>query len=195
MTVHIHPSVDNGVKKGSGSFAGGTLVCKCKDKPVKVAHQGRRRPQPRLRLHQMLEAGRRDLLGRRGGAARQRERAGERRQAADRRSVGDDPAPRLQGLRHAYVRPHREQGAIRSTASTSSIPNCSRRRLGRAGICRVRVVGDRVRRQARRDGRRSASRLKELGLEPYDCLSPAADGCDRHPCGEIQSGLIRQACA
>ena len=40
MTVHIHPSVDNGVKKGTGSFAGGTLVCKCKDKPVKVAITG-----------------------------------------------------------------------------------------------------------------------------------------------------------
>ncbi len=40
MTVHIHPSDDNGVKKGSGSFAGGTLVCKCKDKPVKVAIKG-----------------------------------------------------------------------------------------------------------------------------------------------------------
>src|ERR1700688_1348726 len=40
MTVHVHPSVDNGVKKGSGSFAGGTLVCKCKDKPVKVGIKG-----------------------------------------------------------------------------------------------------------------------------------------------------------
>src|ERR1700675_1367316 len=40
MTVHIHPSIDNGVKKGSGSFAGGTLVCKCKDKPVKVGIKG-----------------------------------------------------------------------------------------------------------------------------------------------------------
>ena len=40
MNVHIHPSVDNGVKKGSGSFAGGTLVCKCKDKPVKVGIKG-----------------------------------------------------------------------------------------------------------------------------------------------------------
>src|SRR3954453_9046013 len=40
MTVHIHPSVDNGVKQGSGSFAGGTLVCKCKDRPVKVAITG-----------------------------------------------------------------------------------------------------------------------------------------------------------
>ena len=40
MTVHIHPSVDNGVKKGSGSFAGGTLVCKCADKQVKVGIKG-----------------------------------------------------------------------------------------------------------------------------------------------------------
>jgi len=55
MTVHIHPSIDSGVKQGSGSFTGGTLVCKCKDRPVK-SHQGRCRPQPRLRLHQMLEA-------------------------------------------------------------------------------------------------------------------------------------------
>src|SRR6202048_1403266 len=40
MTVHIHPSVDSGVKKGTGSFAGGTLVCKCQDKPVKVGIKG-----------------------------------------------------------------------------------------------------------------------------------------------------------
>ena len=40
MTVHIHPSVDNGVKKGSGTFAGGTLVCKCSDHPVKVGIKG-----------------------------------------------------------------------------------------------------------------------------------------------------------
>ncbi|MFN5715775.1 MAG: glutathione-dependent formaldehyde-activating protein, partial [Bradyrhizobium sp.] len=40
MTVHIHPSVDNGVKQGSGSFAGGTLVCKCADKKVKVGIKG-----------------------------------------------------------------------------------------------------------------------------------------------------------
>jgi S-(hydroxymethyl)glutathione synthase len=40
MTVNIHPSVDSGVKKGSGSFAGGTLVCKCTDKQVKVGIKG-----------------------------------------------------------------------------------------------------------------------------------------------------------
>ncbi len=34
--LSIHPSVDNGIKAGASNFAGGTLVCKCKDKPVKV---------------------------------------------------------------------------------------------------------------------------------------------------------------
>jgi S-(hydroxymethyl)glutathione synthase len=37
MTVSIHPSVDNGLKQGSKDFAGGTLSCKCTDKPVKVS--------------------------------------------------------------------------------------------------------------------------------------------------------------
>ena len=36
MAVSIHPSVDRGVKQGSASFAGGTLQCKCTDRPVKV---------------------------------------------------------------------------------------------------------------------------------------------------------------
>ena len=36
MTVKIHPSVDSGVKPGTKDFAGGTLVCKCATNPVKV---------------------------------------------------------------------------------------------------------------------------------------------------------------
>jgi S-(hydroxymethyl)glutathione synthase len=40
MSVSLHPSIDSGVKKGSGDFGGGTLVCKCKDKPVKVGIKG-----------------------------------------------------------------------------------------------------------------------------------------------------------
>jgi S-(hydroxymethyl)glutathione synthase len=40
MNVRIHPSVDNGVKQGTGTFAGGTLVCKCRERPVKVAVKG-----------------------------------------------------------------------------------------------------------------------------------------------------------
>jgi S-(hydroxymethyl)glutathione synthase len=40
MTVQIHPAVDSGVKRGSGGFAGGTLACKCTDKPVKIGIKG-----------------------------------------------------------------------------------------------------------------------------------------------------------
>jgi S-(hydroxymethyl)glutathione synthase len=35
--VTIHPSVDHGVKHGSANFAGGTLTCHCTQNPVKVA--------------------------------------------------------------------------------------------------------------------------------------------------------------
>lgn len=34
--VKIHPAVDNGVKQGSDSFQGGTLRCHCTDRPVEV---------------------------------------------------------------------------------------------------------------------------------------------------------------
>ena len=36
-TISIHPAVDNGVKPGSPNFAGGTLLCKCASNPVEVS--------------------------------------------------------------------------------------------------------------------------------------------------------------
>ena len=36
MAVKIHPSVDNGVKPGTKGFKGGTLTCKCSSNPVTV---------------------------------------------------------------------------------------------------------------------------------------------------------------
>ncbi|MDI7861982.1 S-(hydroxymethyl)glutathione synthase [Rhizobiaceae bacterium n13] len=38
--ISIHPAVDSGVKKGRADFSGGTLVCACTDRPVKVAVKG-----------------------------------------------------------------------------------------------------------------------------------------------------------
>jgi S-(hydroxymethyl)glutathione synthase len=35
--ISIHPAVDNGVKPGSPSFSGGTLECKCTSNPVEVS--------------------------------------------------------------------------------------------------------------------------------------------------------------
>lgn len=36
-TISIHPAVDDGFKPGAKDFAGGTLVCKCVQNPVKVS--------------------------------------------------------------------------------------------------------------------------------------------------------------
>jgi S-(hydroxymethyl)glutathione synthase len=38
--ISIHPALDGGVKKGQANFSGGTLVCACTDRPVKVAIKG-----------------------------------------------------------------------------------------------------------------------------------------------------------
>jgi S-(hydroxymethyl)glutathione synthase len=39
-TTSIHPSVDQGVKPGAANFAGGTLACKCSNDQVTVAIKG-----------------------------------------------------------------------------------------------------------------------------------------------------------
>lgn len=40
MPEKLHPSIDNGLPKESASFAGGTLVCACTSRPVKVRIKG-----------------------------------------------------------------------------------------------------------------------------------------------------------
>ncbi|MGB6451111.1 MAG: S-(hydroxymethyl)glutathione synthase [Steroidobacteraceae bacterium] len=37
MAISIHPAVDRGVKPGSAGFAGGTISCKCTSAPVTVS--------------------------------------------------------------------------------------------------------------------------------------------------------------
>jgi S-(hydroxymethyl)glutathione synthase len=39
-TIKIHPLVDQGVKPGASNFAGGTLTCRCTQDPVKVRVDG-----------------------------------------------------------------------------------------------------------------------------------------------------------
>jgi S-(hydroxymethyl)glutathione synthase len=40
MALKLHPSIDNGLKKGNPGFAGGVLTCKCANNPVKVQITG-----------------------------------------------------------------------------------------------------------------------------------------------------------
>ena len=39
-TIQLHPSIDHGIPTAAANFAGGTLVCKCAQAPVKVAIKG-----------------------------------------------------------------------------------------------------------------------------------------------------------
>ena len=39
-TVLLHPLIDHGIRKGADDFAGGTLICHCLDNPVKVEIKG-----------------------------------------------------------------------------------------------------------------------------------------------------------
>ncbi len=38
--IRLHPAIDDGVKPGKSGFPGGTLVCDCADRPVKVRVEG-----------------------------------------------------------------------------------------------------------------------------------------------------------
>jgi S-(hydroxymethyl)glutathione synthase len=38
--IPLHPSIDNGIKAGTANFAGGTLNCTCATKPVTVSIKG-----------------------------------------------------------------------------------------------------------------------------------------------------------
>jgi S-(hydroxymethyl)glutathione synthase len=40
MAVHIHPLVDSGLKPEDPNFSGGTLVCACNSRPVKLKVKG-----------------------------------------------------------------------------------------------------------------------------------------------------------
>src|SRR3977135_3269997 len=173
MTVHLHPSIDSGVKKGSGSFAGGTLVCKCKDgKPVKVGIKGDVahnhacgctkcwKPEgatfsvvavvPRDSLTGLENGGKLHIID--ASAAIQRHAC---------KVCGTHMYGRIENKAHPFygidfIHPElfQEAGsaAPRSAAWCSPVMNC--------GVKPDEMPVIR-------------SRLKELGLEPYDCLSPA----------------------
>jgi S-(hydroxymethyl)glutathione synthase len=40
MAINLHPALDNGIAPTSESFAGGVLVCNCSDRPVRVRIEG-----------------------------------------------------------------------------------------------------------------------------------------------------------
>jgi S-(hydroxymethyl)glutathione synthase len=172
MAVSIHPAVDQGLKPGAHGFSGGTLVCRCTDRPVKVRIDSDVaynhvcgctkcwKPEgatfsmvavvPRDKLRVVENGDKLEIVDR--SAAIQRYAC---------RGCGVHMYGRIENQGHPFygfdfVHPElmQEQGwsAPEFAAFVSSIIE--------SGTNPDQMPAVR-------------SRLKELGLEPYDCLSPA----------------------
>jgi S-(hydroxymethyl)glutathione synthase len=171
MGLSIHPAVDNGVKPGRQDFAGGTLVCQCAQAPVKVSIKGQSaynhvcgctkcwKPQgalfsqvavvPRDNLRVAENADKLDIVDR--SAAIQRYAC---------KGCGVHMYGRIENQGHPFygfdfihteLSPESGWSAPEFAAFVSSIIE-SGTKPDQMGAVR--------------------SRLRELKLEPYDCLSP-----------------------
>jgi S-(hydroxymethyl)glutathione synthase len=172
MAIAIHPSVDNGVKPGSSNFQGGTLACKCTDAPVTVSIKGNvafnhvcgctKCWKPAGSLFSMVAVTGRDNVNVTANAQKLKvvdASAPIQRYACT--GCGVHMYGRIENKNHPFygfdfVHPERfrEQGWAQPefAAFVSSIIE-SGAKPDQMGAVRAR--------------------LKELGLEPYDCLSPA----------------------
>src|SRR3954452_21756691 len=169
--VHIHPSVDAGLKPGSASFNGGTLVCKCAEDPVKVRIEGNIaynhacgctkcwKPEgtafsivavvPRDKLHVTENENKLQIVD--STAAIQR--YGCKGCGGHMYGRIDNKVQPFYGSDFVHPELFQESGwpPPEFSAFVSSIIE--------SGVRPERMAGIRA-------------RLKELGLEPYDCLSP-----------------------
>jgi S-(hydroxymethyl)glutathione synthase len=171
MATAIHPSVDNGVKPGSQSFSGGTLTCKCATNPVEVSIKGQTAHnhvcgctkcwKPKGALFSMVAVVPRDKVSVTKNADKLKvvdSSATIQRYACS--GCGVHMYGRIENTKHPFygldfvhTELSKEQGwsAPEFAAFVSSIIESG---APPAEMGAVR------------------SRLKELGLEPYDCLSP-----------------------
>ena len=172
MTTSIHPAVDGGVKPGKAQFAGGTLTCRCSSSPVTVELGANvafnhvcgctKCWKPAGATFSMVAVVPREKLKVTGSEQKLKvvdATAPIQRYACS--SCGTHMYGRIENRNHPFygfdfVHPElfREEGwaAPEFAAFVSSIIE--------AGQPPARMAEVR-------------SRLRELGLEPYDCLSPA----------------------
>lgn len=170
-TVSIHPAVDSGLRKGSDSFAGGTLVCECADRPVtvKITSQVLHNHacgctkcwKPKGALFSIVGVVPRDRVS---------VTANE-----DKLEVVD---PGATILRHACkVCGVHMYGPIEKEHAFKGLAFIHTERSKDSGWAPpefAAFVSSVIESGARpRDMPAIRTRLKELGLEPYDCLSPS----------------------
>jgi S-(hydroxymethyl)glutathione synthase len=172
MAVSIHPAVDQGVKPGAQNFAGGTLTCKCNQAAVTVAIKGQTAHnhvcgctkcwKPKGALFSQVAVVSRDNLNVTGNSGKLKvvdPKATIQRHACS--ACGVHMYGRIENKKHPFygldfihTELSREQGwsAPEFAAFVSSIIESGAKPESMGAV---------------------RARLKELKLEPYDCLSPA----------------------
>ena len=172
MTVKIHPSVDNGVKAGAKDFKGGTISCKCANSPVTVSLASNvafnhacgcsKCWKPQGAMFSVVGVVTRDKLT--VTANSQKLKIVDATAAIQRHACTDcgvhmygrieNKGHPLYGFDfvHAELSKERDWAAPEFAAFVSSIIETGGAKPDQMGAVRAR--------------------LKELGLEPYDCLSP-----------------------
>jgi S-(hydroxymethyl)glutathione synthase len=170
-SVKIHPSVDDGVKAGKRDFAGGTLRCKCSSKPVEVTIKGNTAHnhvcgctkcwKPQGALFSMVAVVPRDNL--------KVSANGDKLKVVDASAAIQRYACKDCGV-HMYGRienkGHPFYGLDFVHSELSSEQGWSAPEF-------AAFVSSIIESGAKPDGMGAVrGRLKELGLEPYDCLSP-----------------------
>ena len=169
--ISIHPSVDNGIKPGTKDFAGGTLLCRCAQNPVEVTIKSQsahnhacgctRCWKPKGAQFSVVAVVPRDKVSVTGNADKLAVvDAGATIQRHACKACGVHMYGRVENSKHPFfgldfihteLSPQSGWSAPEFAAFVSSI---------------IEAGADPAQMGAVR------SRLKGLGLEPYDCLSP-----------------------
>ena len=169
--ILIHPSVDNGIRPSAKDFAGGTLVCKCSQNPVKVTVKSQSAYnhacgctkcwKPKGALFAVVAVVPRDKLSVMENASKLAivdPDAAIHRYAC--KGCGVHMYGRIENTRHPFY------GF--DFVHTELSPDAGWSPPGFAAFVSSIIEGGAD--PAKQDGVRG--RLRELGLEPYDCLSP-----------------------
>ena len=172
MAIKIHPSVDNGVKQGTPGFAGGTLTCKCTSNPVTVRIASNvafnhacgctKCWKPEGALFSVVGVGGRDKVTVTANGQKLKivdEKAAIQRHACT--GCGVHMYGRIENKNHPFY------GFDFFHTELSKEPGWEEPRFA-AFVSSIIESGTKPDQMGA-----VRARLKELGREPYDCLSPA----------------------
>ncbi len=171
MTLSIHPAVDRGVKQGSKDFAGGTLHCKCSHDPVEVTVKAQSAHnhvcgctkcwKPKGALFSMVAVVPRDKLS---VTANQQKLKIVDPAAAIQRYACKDCGVHMYGRIENQKHPFYGLDFIHTELSDQQGWSAPEFAAFVSSVIESGTKPDQM------EGIRAT--LKELGLEPYDCLSP-----------------------